>query len=278
MAIPRGTRGGPGRTRFSRRAGAGSRARPSTTSTAGCAVRSVGGPTTLQLRLPPPSTMRCAPRRARPPRRAGPSGRPRAVTPPIIMPVIACVWSGSANDAFLAPSRRPHRPVDVEPGVGQHDAGGEARRIALADDDDRVGRLLRAVAVGGAEGGGVGQRGVARHDLVLDAEPRRDGRGPSPPPASVITAEANRGCPRAADHTSQLVAPVGSASARRSRANGPIVGDVGAGGQRGEHPAEPRRELEAVRGAEGDEDVGMRRGRASSTKSRSGVRCRGTSS
>ena len=42
--------------------------------------------------------------------------------------------------------------------------------VGLARHDDRVGRVLRRVAVGLAERGRVGQVGVARHHLVLDAQ------------------------------------------------------------------------------------------------------------
>ena len=60
--------------------------------------------------------------------------------------------------------------VDVEPGRGQDDARRVARRIGLADDEDRVGRLVGIEAVRGAEGGRVGKRRVAREELVRDSQ------------------------------------------------------------------------------------------------------------
>ena len=63
-----------------------------------------------------------------------------------------------------------HRAIDVEPVRGEDDARGVARRIALADDQDRVRRVLGREAVGRAERGRVGQGRVAGEQLVVDAQ------------------------------------------------------------------------------------------------------------
>ena len=57
-------------------------------------------------------------------------------------------------------------PVHVQAIRCQRHAGGEPRRVGLADDHDRVGRVLGREPVGGTEGGRVGQRGIAREELV----------------------------------------------------------------------------------------------------------------
>ena len=86
------------------------------------------------------------------------------------MPVISRVDSAGANDALRVPEPVAHGAVDVEPVRGEDDARGVARRVALADDEDRVGRVLRREPVGRAERGGVGQGRVAGEQLVVDAE------------------------------------------------------------------------------------------------------------
>jgi hypothetical protein len=74
----------------------------------------------------------------------------------------------------------PHRPVDVEPVRGEGHARRIARRIALADDDDRVGRILRVESVRSAEGGRVGKGRVARDELARVRLSRRSASEPGP--------------------------------------------------------------------------------------------------
>ena len=62
------------------------------------------------------------------------------------------------------------RAIDVEAVRRQHDARGVPGRIALADDEDRVRRVLRREPVRGTERRGIGQVGVAGEQLVLDPE------------------------------------------------------------------------------------------------------------
>ena len=50
-------------------------------------------------------------------------GSPNGVTPPMAMPVIDIVWSLSANDAFLTPSRSRTAWFNVETAACQHHAG-----------------------------------------------------------------------------------------------------------------------------------------------------------
>src|SRR5918995_338176 len=64
---------------------------------------------------------------------------------------------GAGERGLAGAEQPPHGPVDVEPGGGQQDAGRVARRVGLAHHHDGVGRVLHGVAVGLAEGRGVGQ-------------------------------------------------------------------------------------------------------------------------
>ena len=82
-----------------------SRASPSTISTPGWEVSRDGGPTILRRRLPPPRTRRGREVTLLSTQIGKPSGRPKAVTPPMAIPVSARVRSRSAKDAFLVPSR-----------------------------------------------------------------------------------------------------------------------------------------------------------------------------
>src|SRR4051812_7239096 len=65
--------------------------------------------------------------------------------------------------------------VDVEAVRGEDDAGGVPPWLRLAGDDDRVRGFVRREAVRSTERGGVGERGVAREQLVLDTEGRECG-------------------------------------------------------------------------------------------------------
>ena len=80
-------------------------ARSATTSTPSISSSISGGPTTLALRLPPPTTMRwrCITRSSI--HSGRPGGRANGVTPPIVMPVSSAVTSAGANDALRTPSR-----------------------------------------------------------------------------------------------------------------------------------------------------------------------------
>ena len=78
---------------------------------------------------------------------------------------------GRGERRLLRPEPPPDEAVHVEAGVRQHEAGGIRPWLRLADHDDRVGGFLEPEPVGLAERRRVGQRRVARHHLVLDAEP-----------------------------------------------------------------------------------------------------------
>jgi hypothetical protein len=64
--------------------------------------------------------------------------------------------------------------VDVETGIGQDQAGRVLLRLLLRGHDDGVAADVEAVAVLLAEGGGIGEGGIDRDDLVGDAEPVED--------------------------------------------------------------------------------------------------------
>ena len=95
------------------------------------------------------------------------------MTPPISIPVSSIVSSAEANDALRTSSRLPDDAVDVEASRRQHHAGDGPRSLALADDDDRVGRIVGRIAVRLAERRGVSQRWIAGNDLVVDTEPAK---------------------------------------------------------------------------------------------------------
>ena len=86
------------------------------------------------------------------------------------MPVMSRVDSDWREGRLARPESIAHGPVHVEPVRGEDDARRVARRIALADDQDRVGRVLGREAVRGAERGGIGERRIAGEQLVVDAE------------------------------------------------------------------------------------------------------------
>jgi hypothetical protein len=61
---------------------------------------------------------------------------------------------------------------------GEDHAGRVDPRLGLADDDDRVGRLVKVESVRGTELRRVGQGGIAAEQLIRDAQPRDDGVEP----------------------------------------------------------------------------------------------------
>ena len=80
--------------------------------------------------------------------------------------------------------------VHVEAIRRERHAGGVARRVGLADDDDRVRRVLRSEPVGGAERGRVGQRRIAREQLVRRRRAARPPRRATPARLVVIVHRA----------------------------------------------------------------------------------------
>ena len=136
------------------------------------------GPSTTATH--PPRTMRSgrAASRERRPTPATHAGSPNTVTPPISIPVIRRVASGGANDALRVPSRSRTARFTSSRSGARDDASGVTRRVALADDEDRVRRLLRCETVGRTEGRGVGEGRVAREQLVVDTQRRQRGDQP----------------------------------------------------------------------------------------------------
>ena len=111
--------------------------------------------------MPPPSTMRSRSITRASTQIGRPGGMPKTVTPPISMPVISRVVPTGRTTPCASPVGRA-RPGSRRAGWREHDTGGVARRIALADDEDRVRRVVGREAVGGAERRRVGEGRVAR--------------------------------------------------------------------------------------------------------------------
>ena len=153
-------------------------ARPSTTSTPGSASRIDGGASTFHDRDPPPSDDALALHHA-----GVDPDRQRCRQPEHRH--AADLHPGDLAGRLGRRERRLARAepiadgaVDVEPIRREDDARRVARRVALADDEDRVRRVLRCEAVGRAERRGVGEGRVAREQLVVDAQPLERGDQP----------------------------------------------------------------------------------------------------
>ena len=163
-------RAGPVRTSSDSASVVGSVARPSTTSTPGRASRIDGGAMTFHDREPPPSTTRsrCHDPRIDPDRQLRRQPEDRHAADLHARDLARRL--GRRERRLAGPEPVAHRPVDVQAVRGEDDARRVARRVALADDEDRVGRVLRREPVGRAERGRVGEGRIAREQLVLDAE------------------------------------------------------------------------------------------------------------
>ena len=147
---------------------------------------------TFHDREPPPSTMRSRSMTRASTQIGSSGGSPKTVTPPISIPVISRVDSAGANDALRVPSRSRTARLTSRRFGSEHDAGRVARRVALADHQDRVGRVLGREPVRGAERGRVGQGGIAGEELVFDPE-RLERRDEASPTGRVVRRVEDRG-------------------------------------------------------------------------------------
>jgi len=141
-------------------------ASPSTTSTRGRPVKSVGGPTILRRRLPPPRTILGRSMTRLSTHIGMSAGSPSAVTPPMAIPVRERVWSRSANEALRTPSFPLTAWFTSRRVVASSTQATKRGRIRLADDQDGVGCVLEGVPVGAAEGIGVRELRIASDHLV----------------------------------------------------------------------------------------------------------------
>ncbi len=97
------------------------------------------------------------------------SGSATGVTPPMSMPVSVVRLVRGRERRLLHAEPLAHHPVHVETSRREDDARDVATGIGLADDQDGVGRLVGRDAVLLTESSSVGEVGIARHHLELDA-------------------------------------------------------------------------------------------------------------
>ena len=142
----------------------------------GRANRIDGDAMTFHDREPPPSTIRSRSMTRASTQIGSSGGNPNTVTPADLHARDLARRLGRRERRLARPEPIAHGPVDVQAVRREHDARRVARRIALADDEDRVGRVLGREPVRLAERGRVGEGRVAGEQLVLDPErlERRD--------------------------------------------------------------------------------------------------------
>ena len=146
--------------------GAAGRARSTTTSAPGSAASEEGGTSSLRSREPPPTITWST-------RHDGAVDPDRECVGQAVRGDAADLHSGDV-DRLVAIGEGclphaeppPHHAVHVEPGRREDEARGVHPRLRLADNDDRVRRLVEGVAVRLTERGGVGEVGIAGDDLV----------------------------------------------------------------------------------------------------------------
>ena len=110
------------------------------------------------------------------------AGRPTGVMPPYSMPDSLTARSMARNDALRTSRVALDQVVDVGPGVGAHQAGGDPLlAVAATGHHHAVGAGRHRQAVGLAHGGGVGHLRVDLDDgdVVGVLPPRQRRRGPA---------------------------------------------------------------------------------------------------